>query len=773
MGYKIPELPSLLRNTRWAFDPSQGTIVTEFQSGHGFTTSGADGTSNVNDTTAGLFVTGSQCATFVSAGTGASAILQNTSITSTDTTNLQPVIVLKCDDITHLASIDFSMGVGGFANEYHIQFASQVNLASGQWIVVSLSLGDAVSQGSPTRTGITAIRMFFKDDNTGNKVTVHYQGIYWMPNTAHQAGAPFPNGVASICFDDGFATAWATAKPYLDNHSLRASAYLIKDVLGGSGRITLTQAQSLQDQSGWEVNAHAYTDADHSTTMTGLTAAQLLWDMSSEKEWLFNNNLNGQGYAYPKGAANPAVVSVAHQFYRYGRGTQQLTETYPPGDPYRLKAWSAISEYTAGVAPSLVSQASGDIDRAVTNGSWLILTFHNVIPAVTSVTMASNTATIVFAGALPTTSTWQAGQTIILAGFTPSGLNGTFTIASVVNSTTITVNIGSNPGNSTVQGTAVTATTDCSYPGFTAIIDKLVSSGIAVLPVAEVFTGGQPVTPSFPLAIAQGGTGQATAAAAFNALSPMTTLGDIEYENSTPAAARLAGPTSGTAAYVLTSTPSGGAAQAPAWSAFLDATATDIQAASTQAPSAGNKGQAADAKHAHPSFLFQPSDHSLISWAYEPAVSVSTSSPLTPAGTLFLVRLHMPVAQNVTNIELWLTTAGATLTSGQCFAALYQGGSLLGTTADQSTNWASSGKQTMAISGGAVAVAAADVYVGLWYNGTTGPAPLRANSSGAVNYKLATASARWVTANTGLTTSAPGTLGAFSSLSTAYWAGLS
>lgn len=41
------------------------------------------------------------------------------------------------------------------------------------------------------------------------------------------------------------------------------------------------------------------------------------------------------------------------------------------------------------------------------------------------------------------------------------------------------------------------------------------------------------------LAIANGGTGQATANAAFAALSPMTTAGDLIYENATPLPARL------------------------------------------------------------------------------------------------------------------------------------------------------------------------------------------------------------------------------------------
>lgn len=45
---------------------------------------------------------------------------------------------------------------------------------------------------------------------------------------------------------------------------------------------------------------------------------------------------------------------------------------------------------------------------------------------------------------------------------------------------------------------------------------------------------------SLPISIANGGTGQVTAAAAYNALSPMTTTGDMEYDSSAATAARLA-----------------------------------------------------------------------------------------------------------------------------------------------------------------------------------------------------------------------------------------
>ena len=65
-----------------------------------------------------------------------------------------------------------------------------------------------------------------------------------------------------------------------------------------------------------------------------------------------------------------------------------------------------------------------------------------------------------------------------------------------------------------------------------------------------------------------GGTGAGTAAGGYNALSPMTTTGDIEYESAANTAARLAGNTSATKKF-LTGTGTGSAAQAPAWATIV------------------------------------------------------------------------------------------------------------------------------------------------------------------------------------------------------------
>lgn len=68
------------------------------------------------------------------------------------------------------------------------------------------------------------------------------------------------------------------------------------------------------------------------------------------------------------------------------------------------------------------------------------------------------------------------------------------------------------------------------------------------------------------VAIAQGGTGQTTKAPAFDALQPMTTLGDTIYGGASGTGTRLAGSITA-AATVLTQTGNGSVSAAPAWTA--------------------------------------------------------------------------------------------------------------------------------------------------------------------------------------------------------------
>lgn len=163
-----------------------------------------------------------------------------------------------------------------------------------------------------------------------------------------------------------------------------------------------------------------------------------------------------------------------------------------------------------------------------------------------------------------------------------------------------------------------------------------------------------------------------------------------------------------------------------------------------------------------------------LAWNFDQAKCQGSTVPAAN-GTVNVMKLWTPRAlTSVTNVHLHVGTAGATLTSGQNFAALYTGAkALVGTTADQTTAWGSAGMKTMALSGGPYTLQAGFFYVAMFSNATTRPALARISNFVVNNGLLSAANARWATADTGRTTSMPATLGAFTASTLSFWAGIS
>lgn len=68
--------------------------------------------------------------------------------------------------------------------------------------------------------------------------------------------------------------------------------------------------------------------------------------------------------------------------------------------------------------------------------------------------------------------------------------------------------------------------------------------------------------------------------------------------------------------------------------------------------------------------LWTPQDSGLIACPYDPSLTFA-ATPFSGAGVIQGVRVHVDQATTVSNIVMDISTAGATLTQGQCFACLF------------------------------------------------------------------------------------------------------
>jgi hypothetical protein len=173
-----------------------------------------------------------------------------------------------------------------------------------------------------------------------------------------------------------------------------------------------------------------------------------------------------------------------------------------------------------------------------------------------------------------------------------------------------------------------------------------------------------------------------------------------------------------------------------------------------------------------------PADNGFTGWSvpliYPSAASI-TSGEGVAAGTMRGTRIRRFAGGTISNLYICVTTAGATLSN--CFAALYgSDGALFGQTADQSTAWQSTGVKQMALASPAADVPSGDIFVCFWFNGTTAPTLMRigyALSATQMNYGLSAANSNFFHANTGLTTTAPATIGTKTASGLGFWVAVS
>ena len=405
-SFLIPAAPPVSR--RPAYRPAVYAQI--FQTGHGWTAAGGGlGSSNLNDTS--IFIRGTQCATITTAANGEQA--QINSPAGLSLPNMQGKmlrLIFQVASTTDLNYIAFYLGDSSFTDYFnwnvtiHDPTPGDLNYVnSGEWVTVDLQWADVFAAGGgytinshgvpSTYTGFTQMR-FAVYDNSAGAVTVHLQAVEIAVDTT----TTFPKGVVSITFDDSYQNVYDNGRPIMDVAGYRGTLNTIASVIGTTNYLTLTELQQISQVSDWEVAGHAYTLAAHNAGYQTLTAIQVEDEMRYLRAWLLSNGFAGDLFAYPQGYFEDTtdgvpVGQIAMNYWCAGRTIINETSEPAPGMsmPYRVKAFTGITDGSGvgGYSVTALVAAGGPLDRCASNGSWVILTFHQIIPAGGTVTAST------------------------------------------------------------------------------------------------------------------------------------------------------------------------------------------------------------------------------------------------------------------------------------------------------------------------------------------------------------------------------------------------
>ncbi|MCL8016957.1 hypothetical protein [Streptomyces sp. AS02] len=147
-----------------------------------------------------------------------------------------------------------------------------------------------------------------------------------------------------------------------------------------------------------------------------------------------------------------------------------------------------------------------------------------------------------------------------------------------------------------------------------------------------------------------------------------------------------------------------------------------------------------------------PAAHGIAAWCYDPALAVNSTA--VTGGTLYLVRVNIAAAVNVTKIYWWAGNSGSSPVSGQNQVGLYNSSGTLLASATVDGDISTAGLKTTTITSQAL-TAGSFYWVAMLFNASVTPTLTRASGwtgvAAAANLGLTAATSRFATNGTGRT----------------------
>lgn len=349
--------------------PLPGPIewITTFQAGHGWTDAfSGDGASTADPD---LAVIGSQSMRLTSRSTGQTWAIQARNL-DLDMTGKMFVVLFHLPEGQPVGWVNFQAGDNNHSASFRWDITDGRDgsrwVRNGEWVLASLPWPSTHVIGTPDRSNITGLRLVINGD--GGPASVNFQAVGIVPDRTSE------RGIVSITFDDGYASDYHALRNVLAPRGLRGTSYIIPEQIDSNPDrfLTLAQVQEMAWTLGHDFQAHGLGNYVNKTPDELRTEWSALLD--SFARWGLGRP---EHIAYVGGQNNLTVTSVAREFFVSGRTIDgRLMNSFPPGDPYRLRAASSITDASGGRS---IASTKTLIDHAVEHKAWLILTFHRIV----------------------------------------------------------------------------------------------------------------------------------------------------------------------------------------------------------------------------------------------------------------------------------------------------------------------------------------------------------------------------------------------------------
>jgi peptidoglycan/xylan/chitin deacetylase (PgdA/CDA1 family) len=176
--------------------------------------------------------------------------------------------------------------------------------------------------------------------------------------------------MVTFCFDDGKASDYEKAFPYLQRKGIRATYFQCTSRIGQAGYCTSAQLAEMA-AAGHEIGSHTVTHANLAT----LTEEQMIAELKNSK--LAIQTITGypcRTLGIPDGQYNDYALQMLAGFYEAARCSNQGLNYY--GDASRTFNYKAYFMDSPG---RTLADMKSLVDSAVSEKAWLVISMHEIV----------------------------------------------------------------------------------------------------------------------------------------------------------------------------------------------------------------------------------------------------------------------------------------------------------------------------------------------------------------------------------------------------------